>query len=159
MTGEIIIVEVPHQHAASAWTAYDWDDAADRCEKDGFSPSIITHDLADVMEWFADAAEAENSEAGKIAKQHGKVIEVMWRPNEIEYFAPGSEPTLEQVVRHWISDDLSSAYFLTSADDVHRFLADKIGHQWPKAHASVRNEAEQLGWIKSDSDDEDEDEE
>ena len=153
-TNPIIIVEIPHQREAFAWTAYGWSDAADRSsQQDGQSAHCREYTLDEALETFD-----EDSEPVDIAKEHGSVVQVIRRPNEDEYFAPGTEPDFVSVIKDWIKHDLNSAFFLNSADEFTAFLRDYTGHQENGAKAAAEKEATRLGWFTPKNDDENYDE-
>jgi hypothetical protein len=158
MGSPIIIVEIPHQMPAKAWTAYGWDDAASRTvTRDGQSPGVTSFTFEELISMFGDI-DAVPAEALVIAREHGSVVEVNSGHDQAEWVAPNAAPSLADTVREWIAADLNSAYFLESAEEARQFIETYAGHQGGKARAAARREAEREGWIATETDEDEDDE-
>jgi len=137
-----IIVEIPHQHPAKAWIAWDGKASVikaahtETCErymdmcyyKIDLAEAIESHgdDVGDWPEGLADALAA-----------HGEVIDVNGE------FVPVSDaPTEYEWAKDVLFHDLHLGKVLETVEDVARFIADAPAHQQFTAIAAVQREYE-----------------
>jgi hypothetical protein len=136
----IIIIEVPHQRPAFAWSAPDWQDALTRSEGRTTGVWVQTYDAAGLADIYGDDVPAE---AAAIVAAHGSVVSVGMGEDEPDWYVPGSEPSTEDLARTWINRDVQIAYFYQTSEDV---MAD-LANGRPDIYWPLRREAEQRGLI------------
>lgn len=141
----IIILQTDDQNRPWAWWAESWEDASDRSANrgDGQMPGLVTMTLAEIEEQAADGRD-DIDKALAIARKHGCVIEAQRAHDEYEFYAPGQEPPLSELVLDWL--DRASAF--TRPAEVREYLSNSPGS--PAAKRAVRHEAEALGWIEAE---------
>lgn len=144
----IIILEVPVSfHPPRAWYAWSWGEAAERVAgRDGQTPDI-TPFTADQLE--ASYGNDVPPEALGICRQHGSVVQVIRRPDKVEWCAPADAPSWAEVVQDWIKRDNYLVRFFESGEEVEAFLEEdhSFKHRGFAAARAVEETAKDREWL------------
>lgn len=138
----IIVVERPHQGSPIAWVAYGWKHAAKLAGGKGIGPSVQSYFRGEIEDIFGDEIPEDIKE---ILDSHESVVGITGHEG-MSFVSPSEAPTLEEVVKAWIADDLSSADFLTSPEEVKEYLERDHGHNWAESVSAVTVCKKRLGW-------------
>ena len=124
----IWVRETPHQGDSEEWRALNDRDFCERVKELPYSPNryrIETLTEAQFREAFGDedTGSVEGYEAElEILKRHGTIVSVVYNAehsgDDIEFFAPGTEPAEFDVARRSLGRDLSRLTVVRKADIV-----------------------------------------
>lgn len=144
----MIIVQIPHQRPAVAFCAESFSEIADRAGNKSAAPDVVIWTVAQLAEAFDDDVSSIVGPAGMaLLARDGAIAEVTHSETSVEWVAVSDAPSLEDVVKRWLGDDMSSLHVLENADEAKQFVDNWAGHGWLSARLAARREAERLGWI------------
>jgi hypothetical protein len=147
----MIIVQIPHQRPAIAFSTESFAEIADRAGQKSVAPDVVIWTAAQLTESFDDDVEGIIGAAGiELLARDGCIAEVSLSEVKSDWVAVADAPSKDDIVKEWLGADMSSLHILETADEAKNFVTTWVGHGWTSARAAVRREAERLGWLMED---------